>query len=117
MIVQEQKWHNHTRILFADESGSVMLELFDKPQFGELNMTAFIFNLWTEPKHRLKGIATKFLKLAEEAAANRGHKAVFLDWKLEQSPREILDWYIRNGYHVVGFNDKGNFNRLWKKLK
>lgn len=116
MIIQEQKWHSHTRILFVDEYGSVMLELFDEPQFGELNMTAFIFNLWTDPKHRLKGHASELLKLAEEEASKRGHAAVFLDWELEQTPSAVLDWYLRNGYRVVGFNNKGDFNRLRKEL-
>lgn len=116
MIIQEQRWHNHTLILFADEQGSAQLELFDKPQFGSLQITAFIFNLWTVPEYRRQGHAKKMLEIVERAAAERGHSAVFLDWDSENCPREIRDWYIRNGYIEVGLNSKGNFSRLRKDL-
>lgn len=59
MIIQEQRWSGHTRIVFVEEHSSVMLELFDEPQFGTLRMTAFIFNLWTSPEHRRQGRACK----------------------------------------------------------
>lgn len=114
MIIQEQKWSDHTRILFVNENSSVMLELFDTPQCG---MTAFIFNLWTSPECRCQGHATKMLSIAEQAAAWHGHSAVFLDWKLKDTPTEILDWYLRKGYERVGFNSKGDYFRLKKELK
>ena len=116
MIIQEQRWHNHTLMLFADEKGSAQLELFDKPQFGSLQITAFIFNLWTVPEYRHQGHARELLEIVEKAAAERGHSAVFLDWDSENCSREIRDWYIRNGYVEVGLNSKGNFSRLRKKL-
>lgn len=117
MIIQEQRWHNRTIILFVDEYGSAQLELFDKPQLGDLKCTAFIFNLWTKPEYRCQGHATNMIAAVERAAAEHGHSAVFLDWELSNTPREIRDWYIRNGYEIVGFNNKGNFNRLKKQLK
>lgn len=117
MIIQEQRWHDRTIILFVDEYGSAQLELFDKPQLGDLQCTAFVFNLWTNPEHRCQGHATNMIAAIERAAAKHGHSAVFLDYELAESPREILEWYLRNGYRVVGFNDNGDFNRLKKQLK
>ena len=115
MIIQEQKWSDHTRIVFVEEHSSVMLELFDEPQFGTLRMTAFVFNLWTSPEYRRHGQAARMLSAAERTALQRGHSSVFLDWELKESPLEILDWYMRNGYERVGFNSKGDYFR--KELK
>ena len=117
MIIQEQKWSDHTRIVFVEEHSSVMLELFDEPQFGTLRMTAFVFNLWTSPEYRRHGQAARMLSAAERTALQRGHSSVFLDWKLKKNPLEILDWYMRNGYERVGFNSKGDYFRLKKELK
>lgn len=117
MIIQEQKWSDHTRIVFVEEHSSVMLELFDEPQFGTLRMTAFVFNLWTSPEYRRHGQAARMLSAAERTALQRGHSSVFLDWELKESPLEILDWYMRNGYERVGFNSKGDYFRLKKNSK
>lgn len=117
MIIQEQKWSDHTRIVFVEEHSSVMLELFDEPQLGTLRMTAFVFNLWTSPEYRRHGQAARMLSAAERTALQRGHSSVFLDWELKESPLEILDWYMRNGYEIVGFNSKGDYFRLKKELK
>lgn len=116
MIIQEQKWANHTRILIVDEYASVQLEIFDKPQFGSLNITAFIYNLWTAPEHRRKGYAKRMLAVAEREAASHGQSSVFLDWNLKDTPHAIREWYMRNGYAEVGFNSTGDYSRLKKEL-
>lgn len=112
--IEEQKWHELTRVLITDEGGSVQLNLY--PQKEGDNETAFIYALWVDEPNRRKGVATHLMDKAEYIAKHKGHKSVILDWKSEDTPREILEWYKRRGYVVVGHYREEQYT-LEKSLK
>ncbi len=105
MIIQRQVWHDYTKYLIADGYGSVQLELYDKEQkFGG---TAFIYGLWVCPPHRRKLYAGALLSQAEFVAKQAGHKAVFLEWEGKDSPKWVLEWYLRIGYKEIEIDKQG----------
>lgn len=61
--------------------------------------------LWVEPRHRRRGIASELLRRVERAARSRGASLIYLDTFSFQSPA----LYERNGYEVAcrfdGFPD------------
>lgn len=88
-IEQQQKWHDFTRWLVANEQASVQLELY--PEKQDWGGSAWIYGLWTNEAARRQGYATKVLKRAEEIAAQAGHQSVFLEWKLKDTPEAVLE--------------------------
>lgn len=100
MIIQEQKWHELTRFLIVDDGGSVQLNLH--PLKEDDNETAFIYALYVGIADRRSGIATRLMDKAEHIAKSKGHKSVILDWESKDTPLEILEWYKRRGYVVIG---------------
>lgn len=78
--------------------------------------TAFIYALWVEPQARRKGEAKKLLERAEDIAREAGHKAVRLEWH-DYTPKEILYWYMRNGYDDKAFDGMGKYVLLEKILQ
>lgn len=110
MIEQRQEWHTKVIYLIADEYGSVQLELYkDVQSFGG---TAWLWDLFVLPEHRRKGHARRLLKRAEEIAQSEGHKTLHMEWEEANTGREVLDWYIREGYDDVAF---GKDNCLLEK--
>lgn len=99
MLIQRQVWHDHTRYLIADEYGSVMLDLYDNPvHSGSSYGEAWIWGLYVCPCHRRKGHARRLLEEAEFYAAKEGFKEARLQWEIKNTPREVLDFYKRQGY-------------------
>jgi len=106
--VQKQKWTDFTRCIVVDtDGGSVQIELYSTKQ--DWGGTAFIYGLWVEPECRRKGIAGRLLDIAEAIVREAGHKSVTLEWKLQDTPKEILAWYERRKY-------KGECTRMVKDL-
>ncbi len=101
MTIQKQEWSDRTRYLIGHEYGSVFLDLYPEVQenFGG---TAVIWALFVFPRDRRKGIGKILLEEAEFYAKREWHKSVVMDWESKETPREILDWYLRSGYNVVG---------------
>ena len=105
MITQQQIWRDYIKYLIADEFGSVLMELYDKEQnFGG---TAFIYGLWVEPLYRNMKQGRNLLRIAEFTAKREGHKAVFLEWEEKDSPKWVLEWYMRLGYYKVASDEDG----------
>lgn len=101
MTIQKQDWGEYTRYLVVHEHGSVCLDVYAEKQesFGG---TAYLWGLFVLNGYRRKGIGKILLDEAEHLAQSAGHKSVVLDWELKNTPREILDWYLRSGYIVIG---------------
>ena len=59
---------------------------------------AYIWNLNVEEEHRGNGLGRELLGKALSIAGERGCGEVKLDWDLRDSPRWVLDWYVRNGF-------------------
>lgn len=102
MTIQKQEWKEYTRYFISDEYGSVMLNLYDKPQeCGSKLYTAWIWELYVCPQYRRKGHAKLLLKEAERIALENGHKDVYMAWDAKETPRDILDFYVRSGYALA----------------
>lgn len=112
--IQEQKWHDFTRIMFYNADATVQLELYKKPE-GLYKITAFIYALWVNEDARRKGLATQLLDLAEDYALCAGYKNVHLEWSRRDTPIDILDWYKSRDYEICGVN--GASMVLQKELK
>lgn len=103
-----------TRLLVAERKGSVQVELYDQQQ--DWGGTAWIYGLWVEPMYRRQGKADELITVAEDLAAQYGHKSVMLEWKQEDTPVEVLKWYLRRGYTEREFSSKGDYYLLEKQL-
>jgi ribosomal protein S18 acetylase RimI-like enzyme len=49
------------------------------------------------------------MKCAEQLARNAGIDRVYLDFKEDDTPVEILEWYIRNGYEEIAEHSDGSY--------
>jgi hypothetical protein len=61
-------------------------------------------------------MASMILHNLEAIAKREGHKSVFLEWELKNSPRWVLEWYERRGYEVKEFDGRDSYCLLEKKL-
>ena len=101
MTIQKQEWSDRTRYLIIHNSGSVFLDVYPEVQ-DSFGGTAFIWGLYVDKHYRRKGIGRILLEEAERYAQHEGHRSVVMDWELKDTPREVLEWYLRSGYTVVG---------------
>lgn len=102
MNIQKQEWKEYTRYIISDEYGSVMLNLYNEPQKCESKLyTAWIWGLYVCPQYRRKGYAKLLLKEAERIALENGHKDVYMEWDGKETPLDILDFYVREGYMIA----------------
>ena len=102
IAIQVQHWREYTRYILIHECGSVFLDLYPEMQesFGG---TAYIWGLYVDCYHRRKSIGKALLEEAERCAKLEGHKSVILEWEEKNTSREILNWYIRCNYNIVGY--------------
>lgn len=104
-MIRQQIWGEVTRYLIDYEHGSVIVDLHNEPQqWGSCYGTAWIWGLYVYPLYRLKGYSKQLLAEAEGIAAKEGHNDVYMRWEEENTPREVLDAYRRQGYHDVEFD-------------
>lgn len=103
MLIQRQVWSHRVRYIIANDHGSVLLELYNKRQ--EFGGRAFIWSLYVIPQYRRQGEAKALMRVAEDIAANTGHDAVYLKYDGNDTPYEILAWYLHSGYEEVAFGD------------
>lgn len=101
MTFQKQDWGEYTRYLIMHEHGTVFLNVYNKVQ-SSFGGDASIWGLFVSPSERRNGIGKILLEEAERLARTLGCKSVVLEWDSKSTPREILDWYLRFGYGVVG---------------
>ncbi len=64
--------------------------------------------LTVRPHLQGKGIGKILLKAAEEKAINQGCTAVFMT--VISVRKELIDWYVRHGYHLTGDKKPFAFN-------
>lgn len=120
MKIQEQKWHDFTRLLITEYNpieilGSVQVELYNEPQ-DDYGTTAYIYALWVDDHNRRMGIAKRLMDAVESEIKKRGHKIVALQWKLQDTPREIFAWYERRGYDEKEFDGHATWALMVKEL-
>lgn len=104
---QGQKWPKFDRVVIAaidpfdNLMGTVQLELYPKKKrFGA---SAYLYALWVGADYRRAGVAAALMHDAETIAADRGHKAIALEWSVEESPMWVCQWYARLGYDEKEF--------------
>jgi ribosomal protein S18 acetylase RimI-like enzyme len=121
IVIQKQPWHDFTRVIIMQvhESkpvavASVQIDLYEKEQCW--GGTAYIYGLWVDKDIRRRGIAKTLLMLVEKYAKQNGHKSVILEWNLNDTPVEVLHWYIRCGYEGIEFKDNSKRIKLEKKF-
>jgi len=64
--------------------------------------------LSVKPTAQNKGIGKKLLAAAEEEARRLGCMAVFM--QVISVRKELIDWYVRHGYHLTGERKKFDIN-------
>jgi ribosomal protein S18 acetylase RimI-like enzyme len=116
MIAQVQHWNNKDIILLMYKDGSASAQMHLYPEVQNFGGTAWIWDLWTDPVDRNKGMASMVLHNLEAIAKREGHKSVFLEWELKNSERWVLEWYERRGYEVKEFDGRGSYCLMEKKL-
>lgn len=76
-----------------DDSGTIVAGIL-----GELSDHQFIIQgLWVNHSMRKHGVGSKLLQLLESYARNKQVKAIVL----ETTHRELMTFYIKNGYDVI----------------
>lgn len=105
MIIQHQVWYSYTKYLIANSYSSIQLNLYNAEQ--EFSDTAFIYALWVEPKYRRQSRAKKLLATAENIALKNGYKFALLEWEKKDSPKWVLEWYLRTGYKEIKSDELG----------
>lgn len=101
---------DHTTFVYEDK-GKVSLEV-DKEldgKTGEEEPYGYIFDLWVNEEYRKAGIASVLLEAAESKAKELGLPKVRLHWESEDTPKYVLEWYLRKGYKEIGFNSTQTF--------
>lgn len=116
MIAQVQHWNNKDIILLMYKDGSASAQMHLYPEVQNFGGTAWIWDLWVEESSRRKGVARELLNRLERLAKSNGHRSVFLEWEKVNTERWVLDWYLRRGYEVKEFGDRGRWRLLEKKL-
>jgi ribosomal protein S18 acetylase RimI-like enzyme len=116
MIVQTQKWNDKDIVITMEEDGFAAGQMMLYKEEQNFGGTAWIWDLWTDPVDRNKGMASMVLHNLEAIAKREGHKSVFLEWELKNSERWVLEWYERIGYEVKEFDGRGSYCLMEKKL-
>ena len=109
--IQHQIWLNLERYIIWVFSGSAQLEIYNEPRDG---VQAYLYALWVDKTKRQKGLASQLLKKAEEVAASRGVKEIYLYWHPAEAPLWTRKWYERNGYTAERLYNDGKI--LLRKL-
>jgi GNAT superfamily N-acetyltransferase len=116
MVVQIQKWNTKEIVIVMNEHGIASAQMHLYPKVQNFGGTAWIWALYVDVHYRKKGLATEYLNVLESIAKREGHKSVFLEWELKNSPRWVLEWYERMGYEVKEFDGRGSYCLMEKKL-
>ena len=109
MYIHFQQWFTLDLCVIADEYGTVTLEHYKAPVDCVQN---YICNLSVDHHLRGKGHGRKLLQQAEKIAWAKGFEDVYLEWDSRDTPKWVLNWYLRNGYEEVKRNI---YKRLLKK--
>lgn len=93
-------------VIFDDEGGSVILEIYDKPK--RYNVRAYMYSLWVDESARKKGLGTKLLKMCRDLTTCNGVDSLFLEFELGNK-KWVRKWYERNGYRMVAVSPDGDY--------
>lgn len=103
----------HIRYIFYAPSNlvSVLLDIYED---GEEDECVWIWNLYTCPTYRSKGLATRILDKVEQFVRLLGYEYVCIEW-CNNTPEWVLNWYMRRGYDCYKQTEETTYLR--KKLK
>lgn len=99
-MIQEQKWHDETRLVITDESerGSVQVSIPTSGiTRGQICAEAYIFCLWVDIPFRGKGVGTHLIDLAIKEIKKRNLRSVSLEYDSRDSQSRVLKWYKKLG--------------------
>jgi ribosomal protein S18 acetylase RimI-like enzyme len=91
----EMLHHPKSTILKYEESGKIIGCVYLEIQHDKL----YLGMLTTTPELQGKGIGKKLLYAAEEHA--RENNCHFITMNVLTGRKELIDWYVRHGYHVT----------------
>ena len=106
---------NKIRGLLANVNTSFFIGYYDAIPAGfiGINIGTFYFSdvrrasdlgLYVSPKYRGGSMAKRLLQRAENWAREKGVKAIFMGQTVGNKKDSTLNFYLRNGYELCGFN-------------
>lgn len=95
-----QEWADTNRYIIIHEHGTIQLNLYKKENND--GISAYVFGLYVDKNFRRNGVAKSLLEKAEQIARDNGYKSVALTYYSDSTPIDIMRWYERNGYKVIG---------------
>lgn len=102
-MIQRQEWSDFVRYLIVEEYGSIMVDIYNKPQFLDGGTYShdgriLIWSLYVVHEYRRMGFAKRLLAEAEKIARGTGRTYAYMFWK-DSTPIEVLHFYKRIGYY------------------
>lgn len=98
LFEQRQPWSEFTRYIIANRHASIQLEVFPKVQ--DWGGRCWMYGLFTDPQHRRKYYAREVLGRAEQLAKEEHCDSITIEWRAADTPKEVLEWYMRLGYKI-----------------
>jgi GNAT superfamily N-acetyltransferase len=100
ITVQEQQWRGYRRLVATQgDKASVQAELYDPDTGGE--RYSWIYSLYVATDARREGRGLALLHRIEDEARERGLKEARMEWRAKDTPGEVLQWYLREGYQIA----------------
>lgn len=86
--------------IFEKGSGEVQAGIVEVTVFktGERQGEAYVWNLHVAEPCRGRGYGRALLSAAYDVARLAGCRTVTLEWDERDTPRWVLDWYVRQGF-------------------
>lgn len=108
-MIQEQKWHDETRLIIVDEEGHGTVQVSIPTSGivrGRICAEAYIFCLWVDVPFRNQGVGRHLIEAAIKELKGRGLRSVSLEYDSRDSLPRVLKWYKKTlGFTPVRTDD------------
>lgn len=108
-MIQEQKWHDETRLLIVDEEGHGSVQVSIPASGiarGRICAEAYIFCLWVDVPFRSQGAGRHLIEAVIKELKSRGLRSVSLEYDSRDSLPRVLKWYKKKlGFTPVRTED------------
>lgn len=108
-MIQEQKWHDETRLLIVDEEGHGSVQVSIPASGiarGRICAEAYIFCLWVDVPFRSQGAGRHLIEAAIKELKSRELRSVSLEYDSRDSLPRVLKWYKKKlGFTPVRTED------------
>ncbi len=102
MLLYSTEWTDtdNTVISLYEKGNTQQIGIVEVTVFktGERQGEAYVWNLHVKDELRGRGYGRALLSEAYDVAMLAGCKTVTLEWDEKDSPRWVLDWYVREGF-------------------